>query len=186
MKYEKILYDIIENEVKRIKEGLSMNTYGIGLLGAKIACREIADMYFGEVLETVNFVDVTGSYITAILFADGGVNHTDGSVSAHLYDFVDNISRYVVKHFTREFIEYLDKLCDELRLAGYDVVRNYGDIVIACGGSSVRVNVTDVVYAKSLGLSSDSLPVAEIVSGTELSKLEKDIAILVEKIMKWG
>lgn len=184
MKYEKILYDIIENEVKRIKEGLSMNTYGIGLLGAKIACREIADMYFSEVLETVNFVDVTGSYISAILFADGGVMETDGSVSAHLYDFMDNISRYVVKHFTREFIEYIDKLCDELRLAGYEVVRDYGNIVIVYGENSVKINVMNVLYAKSLGLSSDSLPFAEIVSGTELSKLEKDIAILVEKIMK--
>lgn len=184
MKYEKILYNIIDDEVRRIKEGRFMNTYGIGLLGAKIACREIADMYFSEVLETVNFVDVTGSYITAILFADGGVNHTDGSVSAHLYDFMDNISRYVVKHFTREFIEYLDKLCDELRLAGYEVVCGYGYIVIACGGSSVRVNVTDVVYAKSLGLSSDSLPFAEIISGTELSKLEADVDVLVKKIMK--
>lgn len=184
MKHEKILYDIIETEVKRIKEGLSMNTYGIGLLGTQIACREIADMYFSEVLETVNFVDVTGSYITAILFADGGVMKTDGSVSAHLYDFMDNISRYVVKHFTREFIEYLDKLCDELRLAGYEVVCDYGNIVIAHSENSVKINVMNVLYTKSLGLSSDSLPFAEIVSGTELGKLEADVAVLVEKIMK--
>ena len=49
----------------------------------------------------------------------------------------------------------------------------------------LRLNVTDVLYAKSLELSSDSLPFVEIISGTQLGKLESDVAILVEKIMKW-
>lgn len=60
----------------------------------------------------------------------------------------------------------------------------YGDIFVGYGYSSVRVSVTDILYAKLLRLSYDSLPVAEIVSGTELGKLEADVAVLVEKIMK--
>lgn len=85
MKHEKILYDIIENEVRRIKEGRFMNTYGIGLLGAKIACREIADMYFGEVLETVNFVDVTGSYIYMQFFLQMVVYTVQTEVFRHTF-----------------------------------------------------------------------------------------------------
>ena len=186
MKHERILYNIIETEVKRITSvGRFMNTYGIGLLGAEIACREIVQIYYNEILETVTFVDADENYVSAILIVDGGTCKTDGTPSANLYNFADNILRYVVKHFTREFIKYLDKLCNELRSIGYEVVCSYGDIFVIYGGSSVRVNVTDVLYAKSLGLSSDSLPFAEIVSGTEFGKLEGDVAILVEKIMKW-
>ena len=165
MKHERILYNIIENEVRRITSvGRFINTYGIGLLGAEIACREIVRMYYNEICETVNFVDADENYVVASLIIDGGTSKTDGIPSANLYNFADNISRYVVKHFTREFIKY---------------------IYIVYGGSSVRFNVTDVLYAKSLELSSDSLPFVEIISGTQLGKLESDVAILVEKIMKW-
>ena len=186
MKHERILYDIIENEVKRIQgKARFMNTYGIGLLGAEIACREIVQIYYNEILETVTFVDADENYVSAILIVDGGTCKTDGTPSANLYNFADNISTFVVKHFTRNFIKQLDKLCNELRSIGYEVVCGYGDIFIINGGSSVKVNVIDILYAKSLGLSSDSLPFAEIVSGTELGKLENDVAIFVEKIMKW-
>lgn len=186
MKHERILYDIIENEVRRITSvGRFINTYGIGLLGAEIACREIVRMYYNEICETVNFVDADENYVVASLIIDGGTSKTDGIPSANLYNFADNISRYVVKHFTREFIKYLDKLCNELRSIGYEVACSYGNIYIVYGGSSVRLNVTDVLYAKSLELSSDSLPFVEIISGTQLGKLESDVAILVEKIMKW-
>lgn len=185
MKHEKILYDIIENEVRSIKgAGRFINTYGLGLLGAETACREVVRLYYNEILETVNFADGDGNIVTASLIAGGGTSDTDGSPSSALYRFADSISVFVAKHFTREFIEYLDKICDEMRAVGYNVVCGYGNIFVGYGYSSVRVSVTDILYAKSLGLSYDSLPVAEIVSGAELGKLEADIAVLVEKIMK--
>lgn len=186
MKHERILYNIIESEVRRIKgTGRFLNTYGIGLLGAEIACRETVQVYYNEILETVNFVDADGNYVSAILIVGGGTCKTDGSPSVKLYDFADNISKFVVKHFTKEFVEYLDRVCNELRSSGYEVACGYGNIFIVNGGNSVQVNVTDILYAKSLGLSSNSLPFAEIVSGTELGKLENDVAILVKKIMKY-
>lgn len=185
MKSERILFDIIESEVRRIKVGEPfINTYGLGLLGAESACRGIVRVYYNEILETVNFVDSEGNHVSASLVAGGGTSKTDGSPSSALYRFADTISIFVSKHFTREFIEYLDKLCDEMRATGYNVVCGYGDIFVGYGYSYVRVSVTDILYAKSLGLSADSLPFAEIVSGTELGKLEADVAVLAEKIMK--
>lgn len=185
MKHERILFDIIENEVRRIKGGgRFINTYGLGLLGAETACREVVRVYYNEILESVNFVDSEQNYVSASLIAGGGTSKTDGSPSSALYRFADTISIFVAKHFTKEFIEYLDKICDEMRAIGYTVSCGYGDIFVGYGGCYVRVSVMDILYAKSLGLSYDSLPVAEIVSGTELGKLEADVAVLVEKIMK--
>lgn len=187
MKHEKILYDIIENEVRRIKAGgRFINTYGLGVLGAETACREVVRVYYNEIVESVNFVDSEGNHVSVSLVAGGGTSKTEGSLSSALYRFADTISIFVAKHFTREFIEYLDKICDEMCAIGYAVTNGYGDIFVGYGYSIVRVSVTDILYAKSLGLSADSLPFAEIVSGTgaELGKLEADIAVLVEKIMK--
>lgn len=68
MKHERILYDIIENEVRRIQgKARFMNTYGIGLLSVETACREVVCMYYNEILETVNFVDADENYVSAIL-----------------------------------------------------------------------------------------------------------------------
>ena len=187
MKHERILFDIIENEVKRINgTGRFINTYGLGLLGAETACREIVRVYYNEILETVNFVDSEGNHVSSSLVAGGGTSKTEGSLSSALYRFADTISIFVAKHFTREFIEYLDKIRNEMCAIGYSVASGYGDIFVGYGYSIVRVSVTDILYAKSLGLSADSLPFAEIVagSGAELGKLEADIAVLVKKIMK--
>ena len=187
MKHERILFDIIENEVRRIKGGgRFINTYGLGLLGAETAFREVVRVYYNEILESVNFVDSEGNHVSVSLVAGGGTSKTEGSLSSALYRFADTISIFVAKHFTREFIEYLDKICDEMCAIGYAVTNGYGDIFVGYGYSIVRVSVTDILYAKSLGLSADSLPFAEIVSGTgaELGKLEADIAVLAEKIMK--
>ena len=185
MKHERILFDIIENEVRRIKAGgRFINTYGLGLLGAETACREVVRVYYNEILESVNFVDSEQNYVSASLVAGGGTSKTDGSPSSALYRFADTISIFVAKHFTRKFIEYLDKICDEMRAIGYTVACGYGDIFVGYGSCYVRVSVMDILYVKSLGLSYDSIPVAEIVSGTELGKLEADVAVLVEKIMK--
>ena len=185
MKHERILYDIIENEVKRIQgKARFMNTYGIGLLGAEMACREIVQMYYNEILETVNFVDANVNYVSAILIVDGGTCKTDGSPSVKLYDFADNISKFVVKHFTKKFIKQLDILCDELRSYGYEVICGYGDIFVIYGLNSVCVSVTDILYAKSLGLSYNSLPFVGIASGTISNKFEADVTSFVKKIMK--
>lgn len=186
MKHERILYNIIESEVRRIK-GISrfVNTYDMGLLGVEMACREIVQIYYNEILETVNFVDADENYVSAILIVGGGTCKTDGSPSVKLYDFVDNISKFVVKHFTKEFIEYLDRVCDELRSVGYNIACNYGEIFIIHGDNSLSLSVTDVLYAKSLSLSYDRFSFVEIVSGTLSGKLEADVTSIVEKIMKW-
>lgn len=185
MKHERILYDIIENEVKRIQgKARFMNTYGIGLLGAEIACHEIVQIYYNEILETVNFVDADENYVSAILIVDGGTCKTDGTPSANLYNFADNISKFVVKYFKREFIKYLDILCNEIRSYGYEVVCGYGDIFVIQGINSVCISVTDILYAKSLGLSYNSLPFVGIASGTISNKFEADVTSFVEKIMK--
>ena len=204
MKHERILYDIIENEVRRIQgkarfmntygigllgveiqgKARFMNTYGIGLLGVETACREVVCMYYNEILETVTFVDANENYVSAILIVNGGTCNTDGTPSANLYNFADKVSEFIVKHFTREFIKYLDKLCSEIRSYGYEVICGYGDIFVIQGINSVCVSVTDILYGKSLGLSYNSLPFVGIASGTISNKFEADVTSFVEKIMK--
>lgn len=185
MKYEKAIYEVISNEVNRITDGgRFINTYGLGILGAEMACRDIAHVYYNNIFGTVNFIDKKGNYVSATTLLNGSINNTDGSPSSIVYSFAENMIKFAVKHFTKEFIEYIDKLCDEMRSIGYNIACSYGSILVTDGNSYVCVSVTDILYAKSLGLSADSLPFAEIVSGTELGKLEADIAVLVEKIMK--
>ena len=89
MKHERILYNIIENEVRRITSvGRFINTYGIGLLGAEIACREHPkQMEF--LLQTFITLQTT--------FQDMLLNILQGNLLNILINFVMNCVQLVMK-----------------------------------------------------------------------------------------